>query len=236
MPQPNKFTIEQINERKPMDSWLTAIRDNGTIKKYNGENQRAVLCRCKCGKEVTLLVYYITKGTTKSCGCFREYMSENGLCHRKFYPHIRDLHNCYFGMMSRCYNPLDSGYHNYGGRGVTVCDEWKSTYQNFLTWAIQTGYRKGLQLDKDIKVPGNKIYSPDTCIWATPKQQANNKRTSTKHEYNGKQLTIYEIAEIENLKHDQLAYYIYRKKTDIYYAVEMSKINTIKYGSRKKRN
>ena len=66
-------------------------------------------------------------------------------------------------MLGRCYNPSVREYNRYGGRGITVCDEWHN-YQNFRSW-YDKYYIDGYQVDKDLKVPDSKQYSPDTCIF-----------------------------------------------------------------------
>lgn len=84
-----------------------------------------------------------------------------------------DAYKCWNHMLSRCYNSKDKSYKRYGGRGVLVCDEWL-VYQNFASW-YEDNYPtdgKKYQLDKDIKIDGNKLYSPDACMFATPAENS----------------------------------------------------------------
>lgn len=81
-------------------------------------------------------------------------------------------------LMGRCYNPNNPKYKNYGGRGVTVCKEWH-TLQGFIdgvtnlkSWNERDFLNGKLQLDKDIKIKGNMCYTPDTCMWVSPKDNA----------------------------------------------------------------
>lgn len=99
-------------------------------------------------------------------------------------------------MLNRCYNPNHTYYYNYGGRGITVCDEWKNDYEKFCEWANQSGYEKSLSLDR---IDNNKGYSPENCRWATRKQQGRNQRTNHKITINGKTKLMCEWAEISGI-------------------------------------
>lgn len=78
-------------------------------------------------------------------------------------------------MKQRCYNKNLDSYHNYGGRGIIVCDEWKDNFLNFYYWVINNGYSDTLTIDR-INVDGN--YEPGNCRWSTRKVQDNNRRTN----------------------------------------------------------
>ena len=101
-----------------------------------------------------------------------------------------DTYTCWLSMIQRCCNPNNSRYKDYGGRGITVCEEWKD-FTNFLS---DMGERpNGKSIDR-INVNGN--YEPSNCRWATTKEQQNNLRNNRKVVYKGKTLTITELAEI----------------------------------------
>ena len=102
------------------------------------------------------------------------------------------LYDVWNGIKKRCFRKNNKDYHNYGGRGITVCDEWVSNYMTFRNWAIENGYSKGLSIDR---IDNNGNYEPSNCKWSTPKQQSINRRTNTILSFNGKNQTMKEWAE-----------------------------------------
>lgn len=104
-------------------------------------------------------------------------------------------YSIYTGMKSRCFNENATNYKNYGGRGITVCEEWLNVGE-FAKWCELSGYQKGLSLDR-IDVNGN--YEPSNCRWATPKQQANNTRRNIKITIDGVTKTLSEWADFAGI-------------------------------------
>lgn len=97
-------------------------------------------------------------------------------------------------MKRRCYNPEEKFYKDYGGRGIKVCDEWmdkKEGHSNFQKWAVENGWEEGRSIDR-IDVNGN--YEPSNCRWATPEEQANNRRNNNYVTINGVTKTTSEWA------------------------------------------
>ena len=92
------------------------------------------------------------------------------------------LYNIWSQMCERCNNPSFVGFSQYGGRGISVCSEWLKSYEAFKKWALDNGYNDELTIDR-IDVDGN--YEPNNCRWATPKEQANNRRTNRMLSYSG---------------------------------------------------
>lgn len=101
------------------------------------------------------------------------------------------LHKIWSSMHERCEYEKHPQYHNYGGRGISVCDEW-SEYLPFAKWAFSHGYRENLTLDR---VDNDGGYCPDNCRWTTIKEQANNKRTNRIIVYEECEYTLTELAE-----------------------------------------
>lgn len=131
---------------------------------------------------------------------------KHGMTHTK-------LDSKYSNMMKRCYNPKSQNYKYYGGKGITICEEWLNDKKSFFDWAINSGYREGLTIDR---IDSNQGYSPDNCRWVDQSTQNENTRKSIRLKYNNKWLTIREIMQIENIPYIT-AYmrYVVRDKTKL---------------------
>jgi len=95
-------------------------------------------------------------------------------------------------MKGRCYNPKTNGYKYYGGKGITVCEEWLNSSKAFYKWALNNGYESNLTIDR-IENDGN--YEPDNCRWATHKEQQNHKTNNVFVEINGETKTASQWTE-----------------------------------------
>lgn len=103
------------------------------------------------------------------------------------------LHQTWKHMKTRCYNPNDKYYKDYGGRGVIICDEWKDDFVEFLYWALKHGWERGLTIErKDFN--GN--YEPSNCTWIPMYEQAKNRRTCHLVTYKGVTRTLSEWSRI----------------------------------------
>lgn len=186
-----------------------------TVIEYSHiENSRTYWkCVCDCGNITTIQGHLLSTGKTKSCGCLnREKAAErmrnlgkrhwkNGLAEARKtenhgnYVHGKSntrLYTIWTGMKQRCFNPNNRAYIDYGGRGITVCDEWKNDFQAFYDWAIKNGYADNLSIDRK-DVNGN--YEPSNCRWATDTEQQNNKSDNRIIEYKGESKTIRQWAD-----------------------------------------
>lgn len=111
------------------------------------------------------------------------------------------------GMKERCNNPNSENYKWYGGRGIRVCEEWNNNFYSFYTWAINNGWEKGLELDRQDNM---KDYCPENCKWITHKQQCRNRRSNVCIEINGISLLMCEWEERFNLRKKSLTKMKYR--------------------------
>ena len=102
------------------------------------------------------------------------------------------IYHSWRGMKKRCCNTNHEAYHNYGGRGIKVCDRWINSYDNFRR---DMGVRPSMNHTID-RIDNDGDYEPSNCKWSTRKEQANNKRNNTIVHFNGKDITVSEFAAI----------------------------------------
>lgn len=143
------------------------------LEKTNQRINRSIIykCQCDCGNITYVKSTNLIKGYIKSCGCLQRKMASkcnktHGLSHTKLFYVWQD-------MIKRCFKENHHAYKYYGGRGITVCNEWKNDFMSFYNWAINNGYEEGLTIDR-IDVNGN--YEPNNCRWVTMKVQCKNRR------------------------------------------------------------
>lgn len=166
---------------------LTVIKKHNQDK-WGGWNW---LCRCDCGNETIVSGGHLRSLKTKSCGCSRK--ETKNFTHKMTGSR---LYKVWRAMKSRCYYEESEMFKHYGGRGITVCDEWKNSFISFYDWSMKNGYDENAErgqctIDR-IDVNGN--YEPNNCRWAAIKQQANNTRRNHFIKYNGKTQTVSQWA------------------------------------------
>lgn len=112
------------------------------------------------------------------------------------------LYRVYRAMRNRCYRTKDKSYAIYGGRGITVCDEWLNSFQVFYDWSMANGYEEGLTLERK---DTNKGYSPENCCWITKAEQARNRRSNHPLTYKGETKLLVDWAEEYNISFKTLS-------------------------------
>jgi len=158
-------------------------------------------CLCDCGERKVVAGDKLRGGRTKSCGCLQNKLRKDGSNHRTHGMTNTKLYTVWCNMKARCYSVNNDMFYNYGKRGISVCEEWKNSFENFLKWAIDSGYVEGLSIER-IDVDGN--YEPANCTWVPLKKQSLNQRRSHKITAFGKTMTIKEWADETGLKYDTI--------------------------------
>lgn len=177
-----------------------------TLTTYAGSDGKKSLWHavCTCGKTITLpgteAVKQKKRGVTASCGCTRR--STIG---RKRTTHGMSKHPAFAvwrSMLDRCALPSHQAWHNYGGRGITVCAEWRDSFEAFWRDMGPT-YRHGLTLER---VDNSAGYSASNCTWATCKRQANNTRRSRHVDTPAGRMTVMQASEAYGVGYSTLLY------------------------------
>ena len=145
-------------------------------------------CECECGNTIVASGNDLRRGHTKSCGCMK------GTNQRTTYEHRgTQIYRTWVNIKTRCYNKNQKSYQHYGGRGITVCKEWRENFREFYDWAMANGYQEGLTIDRKDN-DGN--YEPSNCRWVTRKEQMNNYRGNHLVTIDGETHTITEWSKI----------------------------------------
>lgn len=138
-------------------------------------------CRCDCGNVIDVRGSCLREKQTKSCGCFRREASSDRAKRRQSHGLSKSkIWNVWQAIKMRCFNKNHFSYKNYGGRGITICEEWCNDIQSFFDYVSKLEHfgEDGYSLDR-INNDGN--YEPGNVRWATAKEQAINRRTTLKH-------------------------------------------------------
>lgn len=165
------LTGEKIN-------MITVIKKIGSNK--NGKSLYE--CKCDCGNAKIMTAGDLKSGRIVSCGChaksFLNDLHENNKIHGLSNSRIYHVWN---GMIQRCENPNCEAYRCYGGRGITVCEEWHDL-EKFAKWAYSNGYNEDAERGECTidRIDNDGNYEPSNCRWADMKVQASNKRNTRK--------------------------------------------------------
>lgn len=186
------MTFEQLGEivYKPMGKHVRDITGqrfgNLVVQEYVGLRKGKAYwrCMCDCGNITYTMTSNLTSYASISCGCVQRKKAYE-ICMKRNVTHgYSKKERLYFiwkGMRERCFNSHNKEYKNYGGRGITICDEWND-YLAFRDWSLSHGYDNKLSIDR-INNDGN--YCPENCRWATREIQCGNTRRNIFLTYNG---------------------------------------------------
>ncbi len=165
---------------------LTVVEMGATIISPNGKHVKTCRCRCECGMVKVIRAGHLKNGATISCGCHARAIASRRATLRNptHRMSLRPVYAVYRSMLARCSNPKNKAWHLYGGRGITVCDRWK-TFEQFL--ADMGEPSAGMSLDR---IDSNGNYEPSNCRWATMQTQQRNRRNNHLLTINGRSQPI----------------------------------------------
>lgn len=154
-------------------------------------------CRCICGMERLVCSSYLRSGISTNCGCRRRF-------HRHSLKHGKSKskeYRAWTALKTRCSNTNSKSYSQYGGRGITVCDRWKTSFENFYS---DLGPAPGSEFSIE-RMDTQGHYEPRNCVWATARQQANNKRNNLYVKIDGETMTLTQASRIFDVPHSTLS-------------------------------
>lgn len=179
---------------------LTVI---GIPTEHRRGRSRDVICWCAvCQKEAKVNSSNLLSGVQKTCGCRRR-------AGKTIEEYI--LEDRFHGMKQRCYNPNMKGFKYWGGKGVTICQEWLDDPHAFVTWALENGYRKGLSIDR---IDNDGPYAPWNCRLTDMKTQQNNKSNNVRITVDGETKNMSQWADCLGISTGTLSHALRRKSKE----------------------
>lgn len=159
-------------------------------------------CKCECGKLKTVRSDSLIDGTVRSCGCMKREQNLINIEHAHTHKQSGTrLYEIWQGMRARCYRSTDTRYHRYGGRGITMCDEWKNDFIAFYNWSNANGYSDLLSIDR---VDNDGKYEPSNCKWSTMEEQCNNRETNIRITIGNTTKTLTQWCDIFRLEYSSI--------------------------------
>lgn len=182
-------------------SYLTVI---GPTEERDAHGRRKWRVHCDCGREKNMDIRDIRErekaGRPISCGCMKKaFISAANTTHGMT---GHSAYGVWHSMIQRCTEPSHPAWKNYGGRGITVCDRWRHSFENF--WAdMGASYERGKDLDRIDNEAG---YSPENCRWATRATNCRNKRGARRVTISGKTVPLMALAQTTGIGYTTLLY------------------------------
>lgn len=169
-----------------------------TVLSYAGKSYW--ICRCECGKERAVFTGNLKNGKSASCGCLRDEIVSN----------VQSTHRLtgspeykvWAGIKRRCQNENEDSYHNYGGRGIKMCQRWADSFEAFLA---DVGSRPSASHSIE-RIENSNGYEPGNCKWATKSEQAANTRHNRLIEFNGETLHAAEWSRRTGIKRSTILF------------------------------
>jgi hypothetical protein len=150
-------------------------------------------CKCECGNTKIVSTAKLNNGHVKSCGCLAKTnaVKHNAINTREYIT--------WTNIKARCTNPNNSAYHNYGGRGITVCNRWLDSFENF--YEDMGNCPKGFSIER---INNDEGYNKSNCIWASSKTQSMNRRSNFIVNYKGEEKPLKQWCEDLNLEYKKV--------------------------------
>lgn len=168
----------------------------GDMEGRSATQQSVWRCRCDCGVEKGAVLYgSLVKGVSQSCGCLRKERLSRESSKGRLSVTMKREYIAWLSMKTRCYNVSHPTYAGYGARGITVCDEWRYSFEAFLK---DVGPRPDGDYSLE-RLDNAKGYTKENCVWASRLQQNRNKHRIKFLEWNGMSMTLTEICRRENI-------------------------------------
>lgn len=154
---------------------LTGMKFHRLTVLRRAERSQYWICKCDCGKETETRKDRLVTGWTKSCGClFTEVKTTHGHTigrRKKTSEKVSRTYESWGASKERCFNPNHPWFHNYGGRGIGMCEEWKNSFETFLKDMGERPPETSLD-----RIDSNGNYEPGNCKWSTRLEQSQNRR------------------------------------------------------------
>ena len=174
----------------PKTDWIGKRFGRLVVESFAGRRKNYAAywhCRCDCGVVKAVLAAHLRSGRTQSCGCLQREMTRTRMTvhGHASYQHHTPAYVLWLNMKTRCFNALAEDYRYYGARGITICDRWRTSFQNF--YEDMGDPPQGMSIER---IDNSHGYNPENCRWATAQEQANNRRSNTHISYRGKTQTL----------------------------------------------
>jgi hypothetical protein len=156
------------------------------------------ICCCECGSQRIVREFHLKTGHTRSCGCLKRDLISSARTthgHTRNYKISSEYHS-WIAMVRRCYRPKHETFSYYGGRGITICDEWQNSFASFIE---HLGLKPSPLHTLD-RIDNSRGYEPGNVRWATKKEQMRNRRNNHRLTFNGETHSTVEWSEIVGIK------------------------------------
>lgn len=180
---------------------LAIVCEASPLIHFNEKNHRIAIrrfeCRCDCGTEKIVRMTSLQSGSTLSCGCYHNELSVSQARRHGHASHTAPApeYMAWQNMKARCYRPSSHRFEHYGARGITVCDRWRNSYENFLA---DMGRKPSPEHSID-RIDNDGNYEPTNCHWALPIVQARNNSRNRHVRFKGRSIPLSEACELAGL-------------------------------------